>query len=127
MLNDFERLVAGPPGLDLAAVLMGTWHYGFPPGSFEQFRRGYGPDAPTRDQALPCARLRELSGLLVALLQADRDPAMAQQVHVRAACLNDPGAGTPWTFIGDHAAMRLLPAEAQPQDTPGSLLETDCS
>ena len=109
VLNDFERLEAGPPGLDLAAVLMGVWHYGFDPGVFEQFRRGYGPDAPTREQVVPFVRLRELSGLLVALLHADRDPAMARQARVRAGCLDGPGAGAPWTFVGPQSAMSLVP------------------
>jgi hypothetical protein len=74
LVNDVERLVAGPPALDLAGILLGTWHYGFPASAFEEFRDGYGPGAPTAAQARPFARIRELSGLLVAMLAAADDP-----------------------------------------------------
>jgi hypothetical protein len=117
LVNDFERLVAGPPALDLAGILLGTWHYGFPASAFEEFRDGYGPGAPTAAQARPFARIRELSGLIVAMLAA-ADPAMAEQAHTRAGVLAGPGQGGPWSFVGNPQDMTLAPAPTPPAAPP---------
>jgi hypothetical protein len=117
LVNDFERLVAGPPALDLAGILLGTWHYGFLASAFEQFRDGYGPGAPTAAQARPFARIRELSGLIVAMLAA-ADPAMAEQARTRAGVLAGPGQGEPWAFVGNPQDMTLAPAPMTPVAPP---------
>jgi Phosphotransferase enzyme family len=107
LVNDFERLAAAPAALDLAAVLLGVWHYGFPATALEEFREGYGPGAPTLEQVLPFARIRELSGLAVAMVNAADDPLMAEQMLVRASALDGPGRGGRWSFVGDPRDMSL--------------------
>ena len=115
LVNDFERLAAAPPALDLAGILLGTWHYGFPASAFEEFCDGYGPGAPTAADARPFARIRELSGLIVAMLNAAADPVMAEQVNTRAGVLAGPGQGGPWSFAGNPHDMTLAPPPGPPR------------
>lgn len=111
VLNDFERIATGPPALDLAAVVLGVQHFGYPPVVAEEFRAGYaagsGSGAPTLREAWPFARIRELSGAVIAMIQAGDSPEMQREMHVRAVAVTEPGAGERWTYIGDPNAMQL--------------------
>lgn len=107
-LIDFERIVTGPPAVDLAGLLLGLQHYCYPPEAAEDFLAGYGPDAPTLDQARPYTRIRELSGVVVAMIQAGDSAQMEEQMHIRRAAITDPGQGRPWTYVGPASASHLV-------------------
>lgn len=107
VLNDFERLASGPTALDLAAVVLGVQHFGYPTAVGEAFLEGYGSGAPTLESARPYARIRELSGTIIAMIQAGQSPEMEREMRVRTASIKNPGDGEPWTFVGNPDAMRL--------------------
>jgi hypothetical protein len=105
ILNDLERIVVGPAAVDLAALLLGVQHFGYPEGVAEDFRAGYGPEAPPLEDARPFARIRELSGAVIAMLNASDGP--EREMHVRATAIDHPADGTPRTYLGHPDAMHL--------------------
>jgi Phosphotransferase enzyme family len=107
VLNDFERVAVGPAAVDLAALVLGLQHFGYPPAVAQEFLDGYGPGAPTLEQARPYARIRELSGAAIAMIQAGDSPEMEREMRVRAVAVTSPGAGQQWTFVGNPAAMTV--------------------
>lgn len=107
VLNDFERVAAGPAALDLAAVGLGVDHFGYSESVVEDFRAGYGLEAPTLAAARPFIRIRELSGVIIAMIESGGSPEMEREMQVRAVSITDPGEGDPWTYVGRPDAMRL--------------------
>lgn len=107
VLNDFERIASGPLAVDLSAVVLGVQHYNYPPSVATDFVDGYGANAPTLEDALPYARIRELSGTVIAMIQAGDSPEMEQEMHVRTASIETPGGGETWTFIGNTSALGM--------------------
>jgi len=113
VLADFERLSWGPAWLDWAALLLGRWHYGFTACAARDFHRGYSTLAPIPDlnaaliRAEPFARIRELSGVLVAMLASGQSVAWDREMYARLSAITDPGHGNRWTFIGRTTDMRL--------------------
>ncbi len=107
-LNDFERIIYGPWALDLAGLVLGIQHYGYPPSAGEQFLAGYGAGAPSLQEARPYARVRELSGIAVAMIHAGDSPQMGEQMHVRSAAITQPGHGeVPWTYLSPPRTSHL--------------------
>lgn len=118
VLTDFERLAWGPAALDWSALLLGRWHYGFTAAHARDFHHGYTTQTPMVDlgpvadleaalaQAEPFARLRELSGVLVAMI-ATGDSRWEKEMYMRLPAITDPGFGARWTFIGPFADMTL--------------------
>jgi len=112
VLADFERLAWGPVALDWSALLLGRWHYGFTAGHARDFHHGYRSLAPITDleailaQTEPFARVRELSGVLVAMI-ATGDSRWEREMYMRLPAISNPGFGNLWTFIGRHGDMRL--------------------
>ncbi|GAB3259934.1 phosphotransferase [Kineosporia babensis] len=119
-LIDFERTITAPPALDLAGLLLGIQHYAYPPHAAQEFLTGYGPDAPTLDQARPYARIRELSGAVVAMIQSGDNPQMEQQMHIRAVAITNPGQGAPWTYLSPTPTSHLT-------SEPSRNTEDDCT
>ena len=117
VLNDFERVAVGPAAVDLAALLLGLQHFGYPPAVAQEFLDGYGPGAPTPEQARPYARIRELSGAVIAMIQAGDSPEMEREMQVRAVAVTSPGAGDQWTFVDNPAAMTLAGVPAPQAST----------
>jgi phosphotransferase family enzyme len=113
VFNDFERLTLGPRAVDLAGLLLGVQHFGYPPSAVQDFLDGYGPGAPRLESVPAYARVRELSATIIAMICADQSPQMEEQMHVRATSISDPGAGPPWTYIGTPDAMRLADLTAE--------------
>lgn len=113
VLADFERLAWGPATLDWSALLLGRWHYGFTAGHAQDFHHGYRCLAPVTDleatlaQAEPFARIRELSGVLVAMIASGDSGQWEREMYARLPTITDPGFGDRWTFIGRPADMRL--------------------
>jgi hypothetical protein len=107
VLNDFERLASGPLAVDLSAVVLGVQHYNYSPNVATDFLDGYGANAPTLENALPYARIRELSGTIIAMIQAGDSPEMEREMLARIPSIGTPGEGEPWTFIGNPGAMDL--------------------
>jgi Phosphotransferase enzyme family len=124
VLADFERLAWGPTALDWSALLLGRWHYGFSADHAREFHHGYGTLAPVVDleaalaQAEPFARVRELSGVLVAMIAAGDSSLWEREMRARLPTIADPGLGDRWTFIGRPADMNLTdryPFEGTPE------------
>jgi hypothetical protein len=118
VLNDFERIASGPPALDLAALLLGLQHFDYPRTIGQEFLTGYGPDAPTLEAARPFARIRELSGTIIAMIHAGDSPEMEHEMHVRSVSISNPGEGEPWTYVGNPNAMRLAGTRTTAADPP---------
>ena len=113
VLADFERLAWGPAALDWSGLLLGRWHYGFTAHHARDFHHGYRTLAQVPDpeaalaQAEPFARVRELSGVLVAMLAADDSARWEREMYARLPTITDPGFGDRWTFIGSPTDMHL--------------------
>ena len=113
VLTDFERLAWGPAALDWSALLLGRWHYGFTTHHAQDFHHAYASQAPVGDldealtYAQPFARIRELSGVLVAMLAAGDSGRWEREMYARLPAITDAGFGTRWTFIGRRTDMRL--------------------
>jgi Phosphotransferase enzyme family len=119
VLNDVERIAVGPAAVDLAGLVLGTQHYGYPPSVTDTFgngySEGYGQDAPTIEQALPFARIRELSGVVVAMLGAGDSAEAEREMRVRVTAIDRPGEGELWTYLGHPDATHLA---GQPSADP---------
>lgn len=107
VLNDFERIASGPLAVDLSGLVLGLQHFNYPTSVATNFLNGYGANAPTLEDARPYARIRELSGTIISMIQAGESPEMEQEMQVRTASITTPGGGVPWTFIGNPGAMGL--------------------
>jgi hypothetical protein len=118
VLNDFERIVSGPLALDLAALVLGLQHFGYPTSDAAEFLDGYGATAPTLADARPYARIRELSGTVLAMIGAGEGPEMEHEMLVRTASIAEPGGGGPWAFLGNPDAMKL-------RNVPEPVIDTD--
>lgn len=107
VLNDVERMAIGPVAVDLAALVLGVQHYGYPASVASDFCAGSGPTAPSVEQARPFTRIRELSGAVVAMLGAGDGPEAEREMQVRATAIDHPGEGEPWTYLGHPDAVHL--------------------
>jgi hypothetical protein len=129
VLNDVERMAIGPVAVDLAALVLGVQHYGYPASVAGDFCAGYGPAAPSVEQATPFARIRELSGAVVAMLGAGDGPEAEREMQVRATVIGHSGEGERWTYLGDPDAVHLagLPSADKGHDCRAGRPPADAS
>ena len=115
VFNDLERVAIGPPEVDLATLLVGIDHFGWSARDAELFMEGYGSSGVTLKRAVPFARVRELSGVIVAMCQAHESPEMENEMNQRLPAIERPGEGT-WTWIGSPRFMTLSPEGIEDPD-----------
>lgn len=125
VLNDFERIASGPLAVDLSGLVLGLQHFNYPTSDATDFLDGYGANTPMLEDGRPYARIRELSGTIIAMIHAGESPTMEQEMHVRTASIKTPGAGEPWTFIGNPGAMVLGDSSEAVVDTQRPLSSSE--